>query len=337
MDAAPGFVLIGSACRGGIQIQMKCLITGAAGFIGSALSERLLDLGHEVIGVDCFTDYYSQDIKRANIGNARASSRFRFIEGDIIELDLPGLLGGVDWVFHQAAQPGVRMSWGSYFDVYLRNNVLATQRLLEAAKGSGIRRLVYASSSSVYGDSPELPLRETARPQPVSPYGVTKLAGEHLCYLYYVNYGIPAVSLRYFTVYGPRQRPDMGFHKFIKAALKGEEMVVFGDGEQTRDFTYISDAVAANILAIESEKAVGRVFNIGGGSRISVNAVLDILRELVGEVKVRHVEDQKGDMRHTMSDTTAAREVLGYSPKVGIREGLAHEVEWIRELLAQAG
>ena len=319
---------------GGTQAQMKCLVTGSAGFIGSTLSERLLELGHDVIGIDCFADYYPADVKRANIKNARGSSRFRFIEGDMIELDLHGLLEGVDWVFHQAAQPGVRMSWGSYFDVYLRNNVQATERLLEAAKGSGIRRLVYASSSSVYGDSPELPFRESARPQPISPYGVTKLAGEHLCYLYYVNHGVPTVSLRYFTVYGPRQRPDMGFHKFIRAALRGEELVVFGDGEQTRDFTYISDAVAANILAAESEKAVGRVFNIGGGSRISVNAVLDILRQLVGEIKVRHVEDRKGDMRHTMSDTTAAREVLGYSPKVGIREGLAHEVEWMRELPA---
>ena len=316
---------------------MKCLVTGAAGFTGSTLSEQLLELGHEVTGIDCFTDYYPQDVKRANIGNACRSSRFRFIEGDVIDLDLRGLLDGVDWVFHQAAQPGVRMSWGSYFDVYLRNNVLATQRLLEAAKGSGIRRLVYASSSSVYGDSPELPLREAARPQPISPYGVTKLAGEHLCYLYYVNYGVPTVSLRYFTVYGPRQRPDMGFHKFIKAALGGGEIVVFGDGEQTRDFTYISDAVAANIQAAESERAAGRVFNIGGGSRISINAVLDILRELIGGINVRHAEDQKGDVRHTMSDTTAAHEVLGYSPKVGIKEGLAHEVEWIRELLAQAG
>ena len=214
----------------------------------------------------------------------------------------------------------------------MRNNILVTQRLLEAAKGSGIRKLVCASSSSVYGDSPELPLVETARPQPISPYGVTKLAAEHLCYLYCVNYGVPTTSLRYFTVYGPRQRPDMAFNKFIRSALKGEEIVVFGDGEQTRDFTYVSDAVEANFLAAESEKAVGRVFNIGGGSRISVNAVLGILQELVGPVNIRHEEDQKGDVRHTMSGTTSAREVLGYSPKVGIREGLALQVEWMRSL-----
>lgn len=309
---------------------MKCLITGAAGFIGSSLSDRLLEAGHEVVGVDCFTDYYDPQIKRANLRDALDSPSFRLIEGDLNDLDLKGILDGIDWVFHQAAQAGVRMSWGACFDIYARNNILVTQKLLEAAKGSGIRRLVNASSSSVYGDSPELPLRESARPQPVSPYGVTKLAAEHLCYLYHVNYGVPTVSLRYFTVYGPRQRPDMAFNKFIKCALSGEEIVVYGDGEQTRDFTYIADAVTANILAAESEGAVGRVFNVGGGSRISVNAVLDILKDLTGDLKVRHEEDQKGDVRHTMSDTTSAREILGYSPEIGIREGLQREVEWMR-------
>ena len=313
---------------------MKCLVTGAAGFIGSTLSERLLELGHEVAGIDCFTDYYSPDIKKASLKASLASPGYKFIEGDLNDLDLKPLLDSVDWVFHQAAQPGVRMSWGSYFDVYVRNNILATQKLLEAAKGSDIRRLVYASSSSVYGDSPELPLKETARPQPVSPYGVTKLAAEHLCYLYYVNYGVPTVSLRYFTVYGPRQRPDMAFNKFTKAALTGREIVVFGDGEQTRDFTFIADAVTANIQAAESEKAVGRYFNIGGGSSVSVNDVLGILERLTGKLNIRHEEDQKGDVRHTMSDTTAVREALGYSPKVGIEEGLAREVEWMREMLA---
>jgi nucleoside-diphosphate-sugar epimerase len=311
---------------------MKCLVTGAAGFIGSTLSDRLLELGHEVVGVDCFTDYYSLEIKKGNLGKALGSPGFRLIEADLVEADISGLLEGVDWVFHQAAQPGVRMSWGSSFDIYVRNNVLATQKLLEAVKGSGIRRLVNASSSSIYGDSVELPLRETARPQPVSPYGVTKLAAEHLCYLYHVNYGVPAVSLRYFTVYGPRQRPDMGFHKFIKSALNGEEIVIFGDGEQTRDFTYITDAVEANVRAAEADGVEGRVFNIGGGSRISVNAVLDILRRLVGELKIRHIEDQKGDVRHTMCDTSAAREAFGYSPKACIEEGLARETEWLKEL-----
>jgi len=315
---------------------MKCLVTGAAGFIGSSLSERLLDLGHEVVGVDCFTDYYSVDLKRANLTKALASPGFRFIEGDLNEIELRDLFSGVDVVFHEAAQPGVRMSWGAHFDIYARNNVLVTQKLLEAAKDSRIRRFVYASSSSVYGDSPDLPLRESARPQPVSPYGVTKLAAEHLCHLYHVNYGVPTVSLRYFTVYGPRQRPDMAFNKFIRSALAGGEITVFGDGEQTRDFTFISDAVEANLRAAEAENAVGRVFNVGGGSRISVNAVLDILRELIGDLRIRREPDQKGDVRHTMSDTQAAREILGYSPKVGIREGLQREVEWMKNLLGSA-
>lgn len=318
-----------------MRLQMKCLVTGAAGFIGSSLSDRLIEAGYDVVGVDCFTDYYDAEIKRANLTNALDSPSFRLIEGDLNDLDLKGILEGVDWVFHEAAQAGVRMSWGAHFDIYVRNNILASQKLLEAAKGSGIRRLVNASSSSVYGDSPELPLRESARPQPVSPYGVTKLAAEHLCYLYYANYGVPTVSLRYFTVYGPRQRPDMAFNKFIKSALSGEEIVVYGDGEQTRDFTYIADAVAANIQAAESEGAVGRVFNVGGGSRISVNAVLDILKELTGDLRVRHEEDQKGDVRHTMCDTTSAREILSYAPKIGIREGLEREVEWMRGTLSK--
>lgn len=311
---------------------MRCLVTGAAGFIGSSISDRLLSDGHRVIGVDCFTDYYPREIKENNLKNALEFSEFRLIEEDLLNLDLEGLLDGVDWVFHEAAQAGVRMSWGSYFDTYLHNNVQVTQRLLEAAKSSSITRLVYASSSSVYGDAPELPLRETARPQPVSPYGVTKLAAEHLGHLYHVNHGVPFVGLRYFTVYGPRQRPDMGFHKFIKAALTGQEIVIYGDGEQTRDFTYVSDAVEANMLAAQAEHSVGGVFNIGGGSRISVNEVLSILRGLAGSLNVRYIENQKGDVRHTMSDTTLVRSVLGYSPKVDIKQGLANEFGWLRDM-----
>ncbi len=309
---------------------MRCLITGAAGFIGSSLADLLLSQGHQVTGIDCFTDYYPRDIKERNILGARADRRFTFIEDDLLAANLDALLEGVDWVFHEAAQAGVRASWGGSFDTYVRNNISVTQRLLEAAKCSGIKRLVYASSSSIYGDSPDLPLRESARPQPVSPYGVTKLAAEHLCYLYHVNYGVPAVSLRYFTVYGPRQRPDMAFNKFIRAALAGEEIVVHGDGEQTRDFTFISDICNANLLAAQGDEAVGRVFNVGGGSRVTVNHVLDVLSGLLGEkVKVRHIEDQKGDVRHTLSDATPAREVLGYSTKVSVEEGLAREFEWL--------
>ena len=310
---------------------MKCLITGAAGFIGSSLADLLLSQGHEVTGVDCFADYYPREIKEANIAGALADPRFTFIEDDLLTIDLHALLTGVDWVFHEAAQAGVRASWGSSFDTYARNNILVTQRLLETAKSSQIKRLVYASSSSIYGDSPELPLRESARPQPVSPYGVTKLAAEHLCYLYHVNYGVPTVSLRYFTVYGPRQRPDMAFNKFIRAALSGGEILIHGDGEQTRDFTYITDICNANLLAARTDAAVGRIFNVGGGSRVTVNHVLDVLSGLCGErVKVRHIEDQKGDVRHTLSDTTAAHETLGYYTQVPVEEGLAREFAWLK-------
>lgn len=315
---------------------MKCLITGVAGFIGSSLADLLLSQGHEVVGIDCFTDYYPREIKESNIARARTDDRFTFVEDDLLVTDLEALLAGVDWVFHEAAQAGVRASWGGSFDTYVRNNVLATQRLLEVAKGSKIKRLVYASSSSVYGDSPELPLRESARPQPVSPYGVTKLAAEHLCYLYHVNYGVPTVSLRYFTVYGPRQRPDMAFNKFIRAALSGEEIFVHGDGEQTRDFTFISDICNANLLAARTDGAVGRAFNVGGGSRVTVNYVLDVLGGLLGaKVKVRHIEDQKGDVRHTLSDTTPAHEILGYYTQVPVEEGLAREFEWLSERLGR--
>lgn len=309
---------------------MKCLVTGVAGFIGSTLADLLLDLGHDVLGVDCFTDYYPRQTKLNNVAAACAHSRFKFVEGDLLALQLDELLAGIDWVFHQAAQPGVRASWGRNFDTYIRNNVLVTQRLLEAAKTSRIRRFVHASSSSVYGDSVELPLTESARPQPVSPYGVTKLAAEHLSCLYFANYGVPTVCLRYFTVYGPRQRPDMAFNRFIRSALSGEELVVYGDGEQTRDFTFVSDVCAANVQAAESDQAIGRVLNLGGGSRVTVNSAVKIISELSGrKVNVRYAEDQKGDVRHTLSDTSAAHDALGYSPQVSLQEGLAREFEWM--------
>lgn len=312
---------------------MKTLVTGCAGFIGSHLSEALLSLGHQVTGIDCFTDYYPRAIKESNLARLRDSSAFTLVESDLLEADLPRLLDGTDYLFHQAAQAGVRASWGGSFQVYTQNNILATQRLLEAARGSAIKRLVYASSSSIYGDAVELPVRETALPRPVSPYGVSKLAAEHLCHLYWVNYGVPTVSLRYFTVYGPRQRPDMAFNKFIRALLADQEIVIYGDGAQTRDFTFISDAVAANLACMEAPVA-GEVFNIGGGSRISVNRVLEILGEVSGrEVKVRHIETQKGDVRHTYADTTRAREALGFQPKVSTEEGLRQEYEWLEKTL----
>lgn len=312
---------------------MNCLVTGCAGFIGSTLSEKLLSLGCNVVGIDNFSDYYSKDIKLLNLSIVLSHPKFRFIEGDLLALDLKPLLSEVDWVFHEAAQPGVRMSWGANFDVYVRNNILATQRLLESAVGTNIRRLVYASSSSVYGNSLELPLRESAKPQPVSPYGVTKLAAENLCHLYFVNYGLPVVSLRYFTVYGPRQRPDMAFHRFIRAAIKGEELIIYGNGKQTRDFTYVSDVCDANLLAAQAKEVEGEVFNIGGGSHVDLNKVVEAIGELVGRgLNVRYVEDQLGDMRHTLSDISAARKSLGYSPKVSLHDGLASQVSWMLSL-----
>ena len=309
---------------------MKCLVTGAAGFIGSHIAEALIERGHEVLGIDCFTDYYARDIKESNLSTLRDSPSFTMVEADLLEYDLDRPLEGVEVIFHEAAQAGVRASWGQSFRIYTENNIRATQRLLEAARTVPIKRFVYASSSSIYGDAVELPVRETALPQPVSPYGVSKLAAEHLCHLYRVNYGVPTVALRYFTVYGPRQRPDMGFHKFIRALLNGEEIVIYGDGNQTRDFTFVSDAVAANLACMEADVA-GQVFNIGGGSRVSVNYVLDVLQRLSGlEARLHYIENQKGDVRDTHADTTRARDALSFRPSVTIEEGLRAELKWLQ-------
>ncbi|TFH23695.1 MAG: NAD-dependent epimerase/dehydratase family protein [Myxococcales bacterium] len=246
---------------------------------------------------------------------------------------LAPLLEGVDWVFHQAAQAGVRASWGEDFRIYSDNNVYATQRLLEAARDSGVTKFIYASSSSVYGDTDDLPMRETSATAPVSPYGVTKLAGEHLARLYWVNYRVPVVSLRYFTVYGPRQRPDMAFHRFARAVLEDTEITLFGDGTQSRDFTFVDDIVGANLAAAESD-AAGAVFNIGGGSRTTVNEVIATIGEIVGrDPRVNRLEMQKGDVKHTAADTAAAQSALGYGPRVALREGLEREVAWVRGLL----
>ncbi len=309
---------------------MRVLVTGCAGFIGSHLAERLIELGHEVVGIDCFTEYYPKAIKLANLARLCESPRFTLHEVDLAAADLRPICEGIDLAYHQAAQAGVRASWGDEFETYARNNVLATQRILEAVKDQPLRKFVYASSSSVYGDAEAFPTAETALPRPVSPYGATKLAGEHLAYLYWRNYGVPSVSLRYFTVYGPRQRPDMAFHKFIRATFEGRPIEVYGDGEQTRYFTFVSDAVDANIAAGEA-KAVGRVFNIGGGSRVTVNWVLQVIGELAGrEPLVAHRATQRGDVRHTSADTSDARDFLGYVPRVALRDGLRAEVDWLR-------
>jgi nucleoside-diphosphate-sugar epimerase len=315
---------------------MNALVTGAAGFIGSQLSERLVDAGARVTGIDCFIDYYPREVKEANLARLRKEPAFTFVEAAIQDADLRSLLKGVTHVFHLAAQAGVRKSWGSDFKVYTVNNIEATQVLLEAVAGADVRRFVYASSSSVYGDNVALPMREDALPQPVSPYGVSKLAAEQLCYLYHVNHGVPAVSLRYFTVYGPRQRPDMGFHRFLRAAVAGSPITLFGDGEQTRDFTFVADAVGATVAA--GERGVpGRTYNIGGGSRVSVNHVLEIVGRVTGRrLEIRREEVQKGDMRDTYADTSLARAELGFDPAVNLEQGLEAEYRWLAPTLAGA-
>jgi UDP-glucose 4-epimerase len=313
---------------------MKALVTGAAGFIGSTLAERLVDEGVDVVGIDCFTDYYPRPVKERNVSRLLASPRFRFVESRIQDADLPSLVADRTHVFHLAAQAGVRKSWGRDFAIYTENNIEATQVLLEAlARAPALERLVYASSSSVYGDNTPMPFREDQMTQPVSPYGVSKLAAEQLCHLYHANFRVPAVSLRYFTVYGPRQRPDMGFHKFLRATILGEPIAVFGDGEQTRDFTFVKDAVAATIAAA-TKGVPGRVYNIGGGSRVSVNEVLDLIGRIAGRRPgVRVDPAQKGDMRHTYADTSLARADLGFAPAVALEEGLAAEYRWLTEIL----
>lgn len=312
---------------------MRALVTGVAGFIGSTLAERLLKDGAEVVGLDCFTDYYPRPMKERNLTALVGHPRFTFVETSIHNAGLAALLADRTHVFHLAAQAGVRKSWGRDFAVYTVNNIEATQILLEACTKVTLERIVYASSSSVYGDNAPMPMREDALPQPVSPYGVSKLAAEQLCYLYHVNYRLPTVSLRYFTVYGPRQRPDMGFHKFLRAAILNEPMTVYGDGEQTRDFTFVADAVSATVAAATSGGA-GRVYNIGGGSRVSINQVLDMIARLSGRRPLITVDAaQKGDMRHTYADTRLARAELGFEPTVGLKEGLAAEYKWLAGVL----
>ncbi len=308
---------------------MKALVTGGAGFIGSHLSELLLERGATVRAIDAFTDFYPRPLKERNLEGLRGRAGYVFIEDDLRTVDMNRLLDGVTHVFHLSAQAGVRRSWGSEFGVYTGLNIDSTQCLLEAVAKRPIERLVYASSSSVYGDDVEIPMKETALPQPVSPYGVTKLAAEQLCYLYHVNFGVPAVSLRYFTVYGPRQRPDMGFNRFFSAILKNQPLVQFGDGLQTRDFTYVADAARATADAAV-RGVPGRVYNIGGGARVSLKEVFEMLGRVSGRpVTIDQQGPQKGDMRDTYADTTRAKADLGFAPTVTLEEGLRHMWRWM--------
>ena len=317
---------------------MKALVTGCAGFIGSHLTEALLSDGVSVVGVDCFNDNYGRREKLHNLETAREWDHFDFVPLDLSRGELRDLVVECDTVFHLAAEPGVRSSWGLRFDQYLRNNVLATQLLLEAIRGLPGKRFVYASSSSIYGDAEALPTPEATTPRPHSPYGMTKLAGEHLCSLYHRNHGIDAVALRYFSVFGPRQRPDMAFNIFCRAALSGEPITVYGDGRQTRDFTYVADVVAATRAAATVRELGGRVFNVGGGSRVALREAIELIAEWNGQQPdVRYLPMQHGDVRDTSADISLARADLGYAPSTEFADGLRAELDWVRSSADRAG
>ena len=309
---------------------MRAVVTGVAGFIGSQLAQALGERGDEVVGVDSFSPYYSVERKRANLDLVLDDATFTFVEGDVNELDLESVLDGVDVVFHLAGQPGVRASWGREFDVYLAQNVLTTQKLLEAGKATNIKRFVLASSSSVYGQAEHFPTHESDVPRPVSPYGVTKAAAEQLCHLYDVAFDIDSVILRYFTIFGPRQRPDMFFSRLISSALDRRPITIIGDGHQSRDFTYVADAVAATIAAADSGTR-GRTYNIAGGTDATVLEVVALLETLVGwPLEREHLDPVPGDPRKTGADTSAARHDFRYSPAFSLEDGLARQLEHAR-------
>ncbi len=309
---------------------MKFVVTGAAGFIGSHLCDRLLAAGHDVAGIDGFVPFYPREMKERNIAGAGASRAFTLHEALLEKAEnLPTLLDGATAIYHLAAQAGVRSSWGSDFAGYVEHNVLGTQRLLEAAVIARVPRIIYASSSSVYGDVTELPLRESMALSPVSPYGVTKLAAEHLVHLYGKANDLSVTSLRFFTVYGPRQRPDMAFHRFLKAVRDGQPITLYGDGEQTRDFTFVADLIDV-LQASVVQSRPGLVYNVGGGQRISLLKVLETVAAVTGrEVAIDRQAGQKGDMRDTLADTTQAARDLGFVPKTPLVAGLKAEWEWI--------
>lgn len=313
-------------------VAVKALVTGAAGFIGSAISRALIARGDTVVGIDSMSDYYDESLKRGNLESIGCEG-FIFYEEDLNNSPLSDRLDGIDYVFHEAGQPGVRKSWGDDFGIYVKANIAATQKLLEAARGANqLKKLVYASSSSVYGNAESYPTTEDMKPQPVSPYGVTKLAAEHLTTLYALNFGVPTVALRYFTVYGPGQRPDMAFTRFTRAAVVGDQITLFGTGEQIRDFTFIDDVVRANILSAESDVTSGTVFNVAGGSNVSMNEVVEILESLSGgTVKVNRTKAVPGDVLRTCGSTEKIAEQVGWRPTVPLEDGLERHYRWAEQ------
>ena len=311
----------------------RYLVTGCAGFIGSHLAEALLAEGHDVVGLDSFSDYYPRSVKEENVAAARAGERFRLLEADLAEEPLERHLAGVAGIFHLAAQPGVRGSWGTSFAQYVRDNLIVTQRLLEAASEAGAR-VVFASSSSIYGNAAAYPTSEDTRPRPISPYGVTKLGCEHLAAAYAAETGADVVVLRYFTVYGPRQRPDMAFTRIVRALVEGAEFRVFGTGEQSRDVTYVADAVSAAIAAMERAPA-GAVYNVGGGTEASLREVVAILERLAGRrLDARREPAAAGDVGRTAADTSRIRAELGWAPTTSLEQGLEAQLAWAAATVA---
>jgi UDP-glucuronate 4-epimerase len=305
------------------------LVTGSAGFVGSHLTELLLERGDRVLGVDSFDPYYPAEQKRRNLRRSLEHPKFKFVRGRIQDVRLARYLRKGAGIYHLAAQPGVRGSWGTKFHRYVENNVLATQALLEEVVRSGVRpRIVYASSSSVYGDQPTGPMTEDATPNPVSPYGMTKLSAEHMGRLYARAYGVSFVSTRLFTVYGPRQRPDMAFNKFFRAVRDGKPIEVYGDGRQLRDFTYVGDIISGIVSAGASDSRE-TVFNLGGSSPVRLDEAIGYIRTITGRpVKIRRAAVQTGDPRTTWADTRRARRELNFRPKTSLREGLRRQWAW---------
>jgi nucleoside-diphosphate-sugar epimerase len=307
---------------------MVAVVTGAAGFIGSHLCEHLVATGDEVRGVDAFTDYYSRARKEGHLASLVDTDGFTLVEGDLAELPLAELLEDADVVYHLAAQPGVRSSWGSGFRHYVGHNIVATERLLDACRRHALRKVIYASSSSIYGNAESHPTSESTCPHPVSPYGVTKLAGEHLCEVYRSNYSVPTACLRLFTVYGPRQRPDMAFSRLVGWAVNGTAFELYGNGEQTRDCTFVGDVVTAMRDAAASDWT--GVANIGGGLQVSMNDVIALVTELLGPVEVVRGPASAGDVRRTSADTRVAAAGFGYRPRTTLAAGLDAMADWAR-------
>jgi UDP-glucuronate 4-epimerase len=313
---------------------MRAMVTGTAGFIGSRLAGALLRDGHSVCGIDRLSDYYDVERKRANLSALGASTRFTFSEIDLCDVTLQHLPWDVDVVFHLAAQPGVRGSWGDAFHQYVHDNVMATQRLLEClARMPVAPRMVYSSSSSVYGAAESYPTSTTATPRPLSPYGVTKLAGECLVGAYATGQGVPAVSLRYFTVYGPGQRPDMAVHKLIDAALTGRPFPMLGSGRQVRDLTFVDDVVRANVLAASATpSSAHEVLNVAGGAEIALVDLIAMVEDIVGRpVHVDRNQPMAGDPARTSGDVSRTREVLGWAPTHTLADGISAQAVWQAE------